>query len=203
MKKLKCKKPLRIITILLLCCSFISVRSQVITSELQHTPAVFIGLGGGLNEMGILGAELELPVGGKNSVSTSAGIGTWGYKFRGSLNFYTSQAGYKSCFNLGVGYATGLDNFSSELPVEPNDEMVKLTMDILPVLTIDLAYSYHFKVGKSSKIVFSMGYSISTKPEAYTLHNTYYQLSETGKMTMKLTQPGGVLLGLKFMFGIG
>ena len=33
--------------------------------------------------------------------------------------------------------------------------------------------------------------------------DSYYQLSDTGKQAMNLAQPGGVLLGLKFMFGVG
>ncbi|MFC0875637.1 hypothetical protein ACE01N_03535 [Saccharicrinis sp. FJH2] len=200
MKKSQNRKPLRVIIILLFCFSFIGLQSQV---TVQHTPAIFIGLGGGLNEMGIAGIAMELPVGGKNSFGASAGIGSWGYKLRGSLNFYTKEASYKSCFSLGVSYATGMDNFSSELPVEPDDEMVELEMDLLPVLSIDLVYSYNIRVGKSSKVVLSLGYSINTKSNAYTLHDSYYQLSDTGKQAMNLAQPGGLLLGLKFMFGVG
>ena len=75
-------------------------------------------------------------------------------------------------------------------------------LDLNQVGTVNLIYSYNFQLGKSSKFVFSAGYAIPVTDKAYELKTIGMTLTETSKEVIDLMQPGGVILGIKILFGV-
>jgi hypothetical protein len=164
-------------------------------------PSVYLGLGLGVNDYG-LGAVIEIPLSGKISVSGSLGLGGWGWKAGGSLNLYTNQISERSEFSLGYSYASGLKDFNFEMAVEPNETQRMLNFDLNPVETINLIYTYNLKIGNSCKAGFSAGYAIPVTAEPYYLNTSGVVLSSTSEQIMNIMQPGGLIIGIKFMFGL-
>lgn len=203
MKKSPINPYLKIALAIVMICSFSKVQSQVEGRKVTYTPSVYVGIGGGINEMGLLGFAAELPVSGKTSLGGSLGLGGWGYKTRINLNYYPKGMGIKSCWSLAYGRALGMRNFETELSTEPSNEAETLILDLKPAGTIDFVYSYNIKVGYSSRLVLSAGYAFSTNKNAYKVLDRTKELDQVSKSTLNILQPGGLMLGLKFMFGIG
>lgn len=166
----------------------------------EATPAFFLGVGTGINDIGVLGMAFELPVGHRNSLGGSVGFGLWGFKSRVNLSYYPNVNAYKSCWTIGYAFALGEEDVELDLAVKPYGNQSPVTLDLFPLSTIDLIYSYNLKVGSRNKFVFSLGYSISTKNHAYRVQNNNLELSDSSILSMKRIQPGGILLGLKFLF---
>ncbi|MCF8370704.1 MAG: hypothetical protein K9H64_03710 [Bacteroidales bacterium] len=190
-----------LITFLLFVNGSIHAQQDPQTTETTHTPQIFIGLGLGLNEYG-LGGCMEIPIVDRLSIYGNAGLGGWGWKLGAGISFYPSKTPYKSSFGIGYASASGLKDFETELPVEPNDQNKKVTLDLNRVGTINLVYSYNFHLGRKSKFVLSTGYAIPVTNNAYELKSTGVILSETAKQALVIIQPGGLILGFKFLFGV-
>jgi len=165
------------------------------------TPSLFLGVGTGINSIGLLGVAVEYPLKKKISLGGELGLGGWGYKARAVISYYPSELGYKSSWRLAYGRALGTEAFDTELTVLPNNATVKVNLDLLPANTVDLIYSYNLNVGKTSKLVFDLGYSATINPEAYKINTPNVNLDEVSLLVMDWMQPGGILLGIKFMFG--
>lgn len=157
----------------------------------------YLGLGLGINDLG-LGLNVEMPI-DKISIYGHAGLGGWGYKFGGGLNFYLNNAQFGSSISIGYVVATGLDDFETDLTVEPDGETEKIQMDLNNVGTINLMYSYSWHMGKG-KFVLNAGYAIAVTDNPYVIHSEE-TLDDVGKQVMEIVQPGGVIIGLRFMFG--
>jgi len=179
--------------------------SQDIKPYTPPTPDAFFGIGIGLNDYG-LGLGAEVKVMNKVWLYGIGGISTWGYRLTGGLTYYPGQDGFKSSFSLGYSYASGAKDFVTELDVkqffsEPKEQEV--TLDLLPISTINLVYSYNMKVGRKSKFVFSAGYAILLTDKLYEDKTNFSsnELTDGSKEFIKLMAPGGVIFGVKYMFG--
>src|SRR4051812_44981665 len=82
----------------------------------QGAPHKFhLGLSTGINQgTGLIGPTFEYQVVNDLTVNAAAGLASWGYKVTGGLKYYLHYPG-SWAFSLGYSYATGLDNFSTEL----------------------------------------------------------------------------------------
>ncbi|TLX72609.1 hypothetical protein E9993_17385 [Labilibacter sediminis] len=163
----------------------------------------FVGLGLTVNEIGLLGLGVELPVQENLWFYGMGGIGTWGYKLTGGIKYYPYNGGYKSAYCIGYSYATGLSDFDPRLDVvdsSGNVEEKDVLLDLYSVGTLNLIYSYNLKVGRKSKFVFSGGYAIRLKDDFYT-NKTDDELTQESKNFINLMAPGGLILGVKFMIG--
>lgn len=164
-------------------------------------PSVYLGLGLGINDYGI-GVGLEIPLTDKLSINGNAGLGGWGWKIGGNINLYSKQVPYNSEFSLGFSHASGLQGFKQELGVGSNDTKQMVELDLNTVETINLMYTYNLRVGNSCKAAFSAGYAISITNIPYEVKTSGVVLSETSKQIIDIMQPGGLIIGVKFMFGI-
>lgn len=165
------------------------------------TPSTFIGVGLGINDYGF-GGCLEVPVAEKLSLYGNAGLGGWGWKLGAGVSFYLSKNPYGSSLSIGYASASGLKDFQTELEVEPNNQNSMITLDLYRVGTINLVYAYNFKLGNKSKFALSTGYAIPVTKNAYDVKTSGVTLTETSKQVMNFVQPGGLILGFKFLFGI-
>jgi hypothetical protein len=166
-----------------------------------RVPSVYLGPGFEVNNYGF-GLGLEIPVSGKMSLTGNAGIGGWGTKIGGTINYYFVDVTGKSELSLGYSRASGLKDFSTDLYVEPNETKQTVKLDLNVVQTINLMYTYNLRIGRSVKVGFTGGYAISLTNTPYTLKTQGVTLTSTSEQVLKIMQPGGVIVGIKFMFGL-
>jgi len=164
-------------------------------------PSVYLGLGLEVNNYGF-GFGLEVPVSGNVSITGNAGIGGWGTKIGVSINYYFTDITGKSQLSLGYSRASGLKDFSTELYVEPNDTKQTVKLDLNVIQTINLIYTYNLRIGKSCKTGFSGGYAIPLTKTPYAIKTQGITLTSSSDQVLKMMEPGGLIIGIKFMFGI-
>jgi hypothetical protein len=167
-------------------------------------PAAYLGLGAGINNYsGLIGIGLEMPIFPPFTIFGQAGIGTWGTKVGGGLRYYQHPDLYGSAWALGYSRASGLTDFEVELEIENPKMNTNVLLDLEKVGTLNFDYSYNLKIGRKSKISFHVGYAFAlNNGDNYVLKTSGVQLSSTSKQTLKIMQPGGLLLGLALMFGM-
>jgi len=169
-------------------------------SQKEANP-VFLGFGLSINDAG-LGFGIELPMLHAFSVFGNAGIGMWGWKLGGGIVYYPKHIPYKSSYSVSYYTASGLKDFKTNLWTEPTGAEEEVDIDLYRAGTVNLVYSYNLKVGKSSKFVFSGGYAIPVTTKPYKLHDDAVVLTESSIQFLELMQPGGVIIGVKYMIGI-
>ncbi len=162
---------------------------------------IYLGLGLSINDYG-LGLGVEFPLAGKISVNGNLGIGGWGLKAGGSLNFYTTHISNGSEFSIGYSYASGMKDFNYDLWVDPFDEKQVVNMDLNSVGTINFIYTYNLRIGYSCKAGFSGGYAFPISTSPYTVNTAGANLSSDSKQLMDIMAPGGLIVGIRFMFGL-
>jgi hypothetical protein len=170
------------------------------STEEVETPSHFWGLGLMFNEGG-LGGALEIPLAQKVYLAGNAGLGSWGYKIGAGITFYPEGVPYKSGYGLGFSHATGLAGFETELFVEPNEQEQDVTLDLLPANTINLMYSYNIRLRTTNKFVLYAGYALPITSKAFKVKTDGITLSSTSEQMLQILQPGGLILGFRFMFG--
>jgi hypothetical protein len=166
-----------------------------------RTPSVYLGMGFEVNNYGF-GLGLEVPVSGKISITGNAGVGGWGSKIGGTINYYFTDVTGRSEISLGYSRASGLKNFTTDLYVEPNDTKQSVNLDLNVVQTVNLMYTYNLRVGRSSKIGFTGGYAISLTNTPYKLNTMGVTLSPSSEQVLNIMQPGGLIVGIRFMLGL-
>ena len=160
----------------------------------------YLGFGMGINDYG-MGVCGEFSIIKELSAFGNAGIGGWGWKLGGGLMFYPKGGPYKSSLSIGYSHASGLQDFETQLATV-SDPNATVQLDLNPVGTINLVYSYNLKLGKSHKVVFSGGYAVGLSGKGYVVKTPGAELTPESKMVLNIMQPGGLIVGLKFMFGL-
>lgn len=169
-------------------------------AEQPPMPGAYIGGGLGINDYGF-GVNLEVPVAKHLSIAGNVGLGGWGYKYGASLNFYPIDIVRGNEFSIGLSGASGLMNFVTEMETEPDDVVYNVSLDLNKVCTLNMMYTYNLKIGRRNKLAFSGGYAICLTDNTYEVNDDII-LNDTSKQLMEIMQPGGVILGVKFMFGL-
>jgi len=169
--------------------------------EPAYVPSLYFGLGLGINDYGF-GACLEAPIIDKLSFYGNAGLGGWGWKLGAGISFYPSKFPDKSSLSIGYSSGAGMKDFETVLTVEPDDVSEKVILNLNRVGTVNLIYSYNFIVGSKGKFSLSAGYAIPVTTNPYEVVTPGITLTQTSMMVMDMMQPGGVILGFKFLFGV-
>lgn len=181
-----------------------SMQAQHISKEktkVAIVPSVFLGGGLSLNDYGF-GACIEIPVISKLSIYGNAGLGGWGTKLGVGIHFYFSKTPYRSAFSIGYATASGLEDFETQLQVYPSGLTETVILDLHRAGSLNFRYSYNFRLGKKHKFVLTAGYAVPLSTNPYELKTKGVTLSETSKQVLDLLQPGGLIFGFKFMFGV-
>ncbi|NJO88422.1 MAG: hypothetical protein HC831_05230 [Chloroflexia bacterium] len=192
-------KVLLAISVFVLIFSNNNVTAQSYTENYNQAP--YLGLGLGINDYG-LGVGLEIPLNHKLNTYGNIGVGGWGYKMGVGLSYFPRQAPFGGSFNIGYSHALGFKDFETELEVASSNTTQKVLLDLEPVGTINLFYTYSWTLGRTGKFSLSGGYAIPLEEDAYEVKTQNVKLSSTSKQVLEIMQPGGFILGLKFMFRI-
>jgi len=171
--------------------------------SLVYNPRFFLGLGSGINNYtGFLGVSGEFVISPKSTFFIVAGTGGWGSKIGGGFALYPKGAPFKSCFSGGISLATGISEYELQLETVNYIDPIPVVMKLKPAPTLNLMYSYNFRLKKKSKFVLKTGLAIALVNEPYSILYTDDKLTDTSKAIMKILQPGGLIIGMDFLFGL-
>lgn len=161
-----------------------------------------MGVGGAINEIGLIGVGFERHLNPHFSLGIYGGLGGWGTNLMGNLTAYFNESGHGPSLSIGLKRAGGIDNISTTMDFDPESDPKIVNMKFSPNSTLNLCYNYNFGVFESSKFVFTLGYAFALSDNPYTILDAGVSLTETEQTYMNIMQPGGLILGLKFMYGL-
>jgi hypothetical protein len=164
-------------------------------------PKLYLGFGTGINfSTGLLGVNVDIPVVEGFSLSTGAGISSWGYKVYGEARYAFKPCNRGWAVGTGLTLNTGLEDFQAEMPTTFGTRLV--TMDLNPKTNLFIC-GYHFwNMGKRNhRFYLQFGYSIPLSNNDYTIKSGDV-LTSDGAAVMDVLSPGGLILGIGFSFGI-
>jgi len=179
----------------------IKLDAQVITENKQDNSRRFhLGVGTGIdNFTGALGISGTLRVTEMVSVRGGFGVGGWGTKSSIGLKF-DKGANSKWAYNLGYSACSGLEDFVTEL--ENNSSVNKdVTLDLLSASTLNLAIDRNWRVGRHNLFYLEMGYAVPLQGRRWTVKDGT-TLSTDSENFINMMQPGGIIFGLGFAFGL-
>jgi hypothetical protein len=177
----------------------------LLSSYAQDGPRrVYLGVSTGLDNItGIVGPTLEFQFVPNLSVYGAAGLGSWGGKTSIGLRYYMNYPdGF--AFNLGLSHATGLSEVSFDLQEEfvsgqSGNQMTRFKL--LSANTVNVSALKHWLIGsrKRNRFYIEFGWAFPTEYDRY---KTDAALTVQGRQFMQILQPGGLILGVGFNFGL-
>lgn len=177
-------------------------QNNLLSQVVNETPSTFISIGLGINHTGILSVGVDVPLAEQISAFGDIGIGSWGWKLGigGSYHFNNIRKG--SAVSLAFYRAGGSGTQSVIITNEAGREIPTF---LNPTSTINATYSYNLKLGNKGKVAFVGGYAfaITDIEKAYETNVLNAQFDDFSKQLIKLLHPNGLILGVKFLFGIG
>jgi hypothetical protein len=163
-------------------------------------PAFMLGAATGMNSYsGLLGIVVKLNFFDRVALEGALGIGSWGKKFSVGI-IYQKTAG-SMYFGLGYSALPGVAGLKLNLELA-NKNMQEITVDFLQASTLNVKMGSNWKVGRKHLFYIEYGYAIPLQPHPWVIKNGY-ALSKTSIAELHLIQPGGLLFGLGFLFGLG
>ena len=165
-------------------------------------PVAFIGIGMGLEAYtGILGLTVEVSALENLSVFGAVGLGSWGNKVGGGVLYYFKEMPFGSAFGIGYSYATGLA--STPFQYYAIDGTTLVDVYYRGAGTVIPSYSHGWKLGKNfNRFILTTGYSVKTSNKTYSLANKNDVLHPDSIKILKILEPGGLMIGIKFVFAI-
>lgn len=164
-------------------------------------PKVYIGISTGLNNVvGIIGPELKFTLSPKFLLGAGFGLGSWGYKYSGHLEYHPKGV-YAFFVKGGYMHATGISGMEMNMELS-NGQDENVQIDFNPVGNVFLAFGYAWKLGKKSRFHLEGGYAVPLKTDDYFEVTSGETLSETSKSVMQILRPGGLVFALGFDFGL-
>lgn len=160
---------------------------------------VYLGVASGLeNYTGLIGLSLETNVSRSFALYAGAGLGSWGYKISGGIKYY-NEFPLRWAYCLSLSHATGLKNFETQMGTRAGTQNVR--MDLLSCQTLNFSAQHHWRIGTRSRFDIEFGYAVPLTYDAYTVKDGAV-LTEESELAMKILQPGGLILGVAFSFGL-
>jgi hypothetical protein len=175
------------------------LKSNIISKH-DTLPAFAIGLGTGINNYtAIFGLSANLRIYNKLSLQGGIGIGGWGNKYSIGIkyNYY-----YDGGWSYGFGYSVcpGENNIKANLQVTSGTTQ-QVTLNYLTASTVNLKVGRSWRIGQKNTFYMEYGYAIPIQSNPWKVTDNSV-LSSTSISALKLIQPGGLIIGLGFTFGI-
>jgi len=179
----------------------------------EYSPSdAYISVGSGINyNTGLLGVQFEKKFADKFSGYIGAGFGTWGDKITVGGRYYFGEA-LTSAFSFSYTYVTGSKNVKANLYAVDSTNLssqqgkqVTMTYDLNPVSTINFSWLKYWKMGKRSRFNIELGWSflLNTVGDNYKVNDPVgIKLTDASKAAFNILQPGGLMVGIGFSFGL-
>ncbi|MFI5220898.1 MAG: hypothetical protein ACHQK8_01130 [Bacteroidia bacterium] len=188
-------------------------RKQQVGQTISEDPMItdtYISIGTGINyNTGILGVQFEKKFTQSFAGYLGAGLGSWGYKLTLGTRMYYGET-RSSAFSFSYTYVTGASGVQANLYVVDSayltgqGKQIPVKYDMNPVSVVNASWLKYWKMGKKSRFNIELGYSflVNSNTEAnYTLKDKIV-LTDASKAAFKIIQPGGIMVGIGFSFGL-
>lgn len=173
-------------------------------AQQRTSPKWYVGVSTGIDNItGFIGPLVEYHLVDNFSVYGAAGLGTWGRKASAGVRYYLDYPqGY--AFNIGFSHAAGISAASFGVPekfIEKRLGENAIPFKLLSARTVNVSALKHWVVGASKRNRFyvELGYAIPTATKRY---RAPFTLTSSGERFMRFIEPGGIIVGLGFNFGL-
>lgn len=168
-------------------------------------PKNYIGIGTGFNATGVVGITYEHIFMEHIGTYVNLGIGSWGYKLGGGGRLYFRNA-HSGAIGINVSHCTGATGVKSELGVIQNGQSVKkqIEYNAHAVQVLNISYLKFWQLGQKARFNIEAGYSVpldGKSSDNYTIVTPGITLDEASEKSLKVIQPGGLILAIGFTFG--
>ena len=173
-------------------------------NNIKRKPAhSYIGFSAGVNNpAGLIGFDFNIPV--KKYVMLCGGLGfsTWGNKLHFEGKYFVKPHHLGFAVSAGIAFNSGVENFNANLETV-NQTKERVTINMHPLSTIFMGAYHYWKLGKGPNRFFMLaGWdSPLTQPQYDIIYNGP-QLTDRSKNYMRHREPGGVMMGIGFSFGL-
>jgi hypothetical protein len=180
-----------------------SSRSVTSASDVDAISTVYLGIGAGINnDAGLLGITGKVRMYRAIFFRAGAGIGSWGTKLTFGLKY---ERKYSKCWGYSLSYSTcsGLQDFTTQLETDSASVPVtkNVVLDLHRAGAFNLSASYNWYFRKNKLFYLEFGYSVPLDAEPWKVKDGSV-LTNSSKGMLRVLQPGGLILGLGFMFGL-
>jgi hypothetical protein len=192
------------VSVLFVCLSFLAFGQDSETSSESETRSLYLGIGTGINAYtGLIGITAEFNVAEPISLVGALGIGSWGSKSSIGIRYYPHYPS-QWAFTLSYSHCSGIPDVDVKLEeefVKGQDGSETYQVDMLSISTVNISAMKHWLIGKRkvNRIHVEFGYAIPTSSDRYRIGA---DLTDDGKTFMQLLQPGGIIVGTGFTFGL-
>jgi hypothetical protein len=166
--------------------------------------SLYLGFGTGINAYsGVMGITAEFRVAQPVSLVGALGVGSWGSKTSIGIRYYPHYPGEWS-FTLGYSHCSGFADMKLKMDedfVKDQDGTQEIEFDLRSINTVNLSATKHWMIGKRkiNRIHLELGYAIPTSSERY---KTSAELTDEGKVFMRMLEPGGIMIGTGITFAL-
>jgi len=166
-----------------------------------YAPPVYLTLGAGINHTGLFSVGVEVPVVENVAVYADTGLGGWGFKLGLGASYYFDYVYKGSAINVAFYYASGVRNTTVDITV---DNQGTVPVFINPTATINLTYAHHWQIGRKGKFALIGGYAVALGNKENTFETIPgLPLDDLGRQVINWLHPDGLILGGKFLIGLG
>lgn len=166
-------------------------------------PKFYLGFGLGVNNPnGLIGLNVNIPVLKNISISTGAGISSWGWKYFGEIKGFVGECHNGWAAGLGMSHNTGISDYFTNLETTNGSAKVKVEMTLFAQTNafINVYHFWGFGRDKMNRFYVMAGYSAPLTPGPYYEMKSQQELSDNSKKAMKTVRPGGLSIGIGFYF---
>lgn len=209
MKTLSTHYKILLIGAMIICFTQASYAQDKYAEKEVAVPKMYVSLGTGINyNTGIIGVQFEGKLNNNFSAYGGAGMGTWGNKITLGMRYYYGPS-TTSAISFSYSYVTGASGVKSQLEIIDStasgyQSKKDVTFDANPVSTVNLSWLKYWRMGKKSRFNIELGYSValnSNYESNYSVKDPV-KLTDVSKAAIKIIQPGGLIIGIGFSFGL-
>jgi hypothetical protein len=167
-------------------------------------PKIYLGISGGVdNPAGIIGFNLDVPIVPNFSLGAGVGPTLWGQRVFAEARGYLKPCHRGLAFGAGFSYNTGLKSKTVDVQDAAGNQ-IDGSIELKPVKNAFASAYYFFNLGRRSRFYLQGGYSYCLDGTGnYSIVTPGFTIDPDVKTVMDALQPGGVVFGLGFSFGIG
>jgi hypothetical protein len=169
------------------------------TSSKDTLPKFYLGVGAGINNYtGLLGIGADVSIHKGLVLKLGCGSGSWGAKLTAGIKLENRSS---DGWGVGSSYSICMGQKGVKLKLETTSGTKDVTIDLLKAGTLNLNATYSWVYHNYNRLFLEFGYAIPLESNSYEITDGSV-LSDNAKKELRIIQPGGLILGLGFMFAL-